>query len=104
MTVTSGVASRNVRSVAREAGYMCREKYQPLAFLEMQGMVLWGMGMGMDDSTYDDFLPYEARFLGLFHSGLRFRFGFDSEDAGFRDGETEDAVEDLQGCDWEEEF
>ena len=54
--------------------------------------------------TYNDLLPHDPQFPRFLHTRLRFRFAVDAQDAGFRDGQAEDAVEDLEACDWEQEF
>ena len=61
-------------------------------------------GSGGDWKTHNDLLPHDPQFPRFLHPRFRFRFAVDAQDAGFRDGQAEDAVEDLEACDWEQEF
>lgn len=127
MMVVRGVASEKVRRVARMAGwglfivrgshfvlgigffFSCGEggsmcmRVCAYVFIHILGAINWDEGEG-GIKTYNDLLPHDPQFPSLLHPRFRSRFRFNAQDAGFRDGQAEDAVEDLEACDWEQEF
>ena len=64
----------------------------------------FGEGARGIEKTYNDLLPHDPQFPRFLHPRFRSRFAVNAQDAGFRDGQAEDAVEDLEAGDWEEEF